>query len=301
MRSLIAPLVPLAFILVPGCLIVALVKFWEWQSKNYDRKNPLTSDLLRGPGEAIREKLLELRLDIFGDLLLLFLLPILTFSISLSMEAFGRNSNLLTHILNIIITVGVVIFLLWRIFRHKKSVLKYNLGLDAEIAVGQELNHLMREGYWVYHDFPAKDFNIDHVLIGPTGVFAIETKGRGKPIKANGSTERELIYDGDTLRFPHKTEQRPLIQAESQAKWLENWLTSAVGEPVPVTPVLAIPGWFIKQTKRKGIPVINGKNPSAFFASWNKDVLSEKLQRQIVHQIDTRCRTVLPRAYQPIK
>jgi hypothetical protein len=301
MPPAIAPLVPFAFILIPSCLIVALVKFWEWQSKNYDRKSPLTSDLLRSPGEALREKLFELKLDVFSDLVVLFMFPILTFSISLSIEVFDTKSNLLTHTLNAIMTVGAVIFLLRRIFRNKKSVLKYNLGLDAEIAVGQELNHLMREGYWVYHDFPAEDFNIDHVLIGPTGVFAIETKGRAKPFNKNGTAEREVIYDGETLRFPHKTEQQPLKQAESQARWLADWLTRAVGEPVAVTPVLAIPGWFIKQTKRKGVPVINGKNSSAFFASWDRQVLSEKLQRQIAHQIDTRCRTVLPRAYQPMK
>jgi len=138
------------------------------------------------------------------------------------------------------------------------------------------------------------------VLIGPTGVFAVETKGRAKPLKKDGSAEREVIYDGEHLHFPHVKEQKPLKQAESQAKWLEKWLTSAVGEPVSVTPVLALPGWFIKQTQRKGIPVINGKNSGAFFAKFGAN-LSEKLQRQIVHQIDSRCRTVLPRAYQPIK
>lgn len=301
MPSAIAPLIPLAFILIPAGLIVTLIKFWEWQSKNYDRKNPLTSDLLRAPGEALREKLFDLRLDVFSDLVLLFLFPTLTFSISLSMKVYGSEAGLLTHILNIIVTLTVVSFLIVRINRNKKSIQRLNLGLDAEMAVGQELNHLMREGYWVYHDFPAEEFNIDHVLIGPTGVFAIETKGRAKPFNKNGTAEREVIYDGETLRFPHKTEQQPLKQAESQARWLADWLTRAVGEPIAVTPVLAIPGWFIKQTKRKGVPVINGKNSSAFFVSWNREALSEKLQRQIAHQIDTRCRTVLPRAYQPIK
>lgn len=294
-------LLPLILTLIPAGLVIALVKFWEWKAKHYHRKNPLTSDLLRGPGEALREKLAELRLDVFGDLLLIYLLPTLMLAYSLSLEAFSQKSFFWVHVINIIIISGIIFYLLLKINKNKKSLLKFNLGLDAEMAVGQELNHLMREGFWVYHDFPADEFNIDHVVIGSTGVFAIETKGRGKLINKDGSAEREVIYDGETLHFPRHTEQKPLRQATSQAKWLEKWLSSAVGEPISVTPVLAIPGWYVKHTNRKGIPVINGKNPSAFFTKFGNANLSEKLQVQIVHQIDSRCRTVLPRAYQPIK
>ena len=40
----------------------------------------------------------------------------------------------------------------------------------------------MRDGFAVFHDVPGdKAFNVDHVVIGPQGVFAVETKGRGKP------------------------------------------------------------------------------------------------------------------------
>jgi hypothetical protein len=37
-------------------------------------------------------------------------------------------------------------------------------GYDAELAVGQELDKLMREGAWVFHDVPGENFNIDHVV-----------------------------------------------------------------------------------------------------------------------------------------
>jgi len=46
----------------------------------------------------------------------------------------------------------------------------------------------MLDGYHVYHDFPAERFNIDHVVVGPAGAFAIETKAvqslpRGREIR----------------------------------------------------------------------------------------------------------------------
>lgn len=297
----LAQLIPLVVIFVPVALLLGLISFWDWQTKNSRKKNPLTSDLLRGPGEALREKIDDLRIDQLADLLMLLFLPLLIYAMGLSYKTFGRAPSLFLMFFYALLACISISYLFLRMYRRKKTIQNHALGLDAEIAVGQELNHLMREGYWVYHDFPAEEFNIDHIVVGPSGVFAVETKGRTKPIKKDGTAGREVIYDGETLQFPHKTEDQPLKQAESQARWLEKWLTSAVGEPVGVAPVLAIPGWFIKRTRPKGIPVINGKNPSAFFAKYANVNLSEKLQRQIVHQIDNRCRTVLPRAYPPIK
>jgi len=277
-----------------------LIKLWERQSKTHRRKNPLTSDLLRTPGEALREKLVDLKVDLFADMVMMILLPLLIFAMTLSHDVFGTKTSTLTKIVFILMALTTICFLLFRINKNKQKIGKINLGLDAELAVGQELNQLMREGFWVYHDFPADNFNIDHILVGPCGVFAVETKGRAKPIRKDGSAEREVLYDGESLQFPHMREKKPLKQAEAQARWLEKWLSGAVGEHVAVTPVLALPGWYIKQTQRKGIPVINGKNSGAFFSKFEGN-LTEKLQRQIAHQIDCRCRNILPRAYQPIK
>lgn len=300
MPNIIAQLIPLIFVVVPVGLIFLLIKLWEWQSKNHRRKNPLTSDLLRAPGEALRDKLVELKVDLFADMVMMILMPLLIFAMTLSHDVFGTKTSTFVKFIFVSIALITVGFLLFRINKNKQKIGKINLGLDAELAVGQELNQLMRQGYWVYHDFPADNFNIDHVLVGPGGVFAVETKGRAKPIRKDGSAEREVCYDGESLLFPHMREQKPLKQAEAQAKWLEKWLTGAVGESVAVTPILALPGWYIKQTQRKGIPVINGKNSGAFFSKFESN-LTEKLQRQIVHQIDSRCRNVLPRAYQLIK
>jgi hypothetical protein len=62
-----------------------------------------------------------------------------------------------------------------------KRAMSYRLGLDAELAAGQELDQLMRHGAFVFHDYPAEKFNIDHVVICESGVFAVETKARMKP------------------------------------------------------------------------------------------------------------------------
>jgi hypothetical protein len=49
-------------------------------------------------------------------------------------------------------------------------------GIEGEKAVGQFLERLREQRYQVFHDLVGDGFNVDHVLIGPAGVFTIETK-----------------------------------------------------------------------------------------------------------------------------
>ena len=134
-------------------------------------------------------------------------------------------------------------------------------------------------------------------MIGPNGVFAVETKGRPKRTNKSGSVDSEVTCDGNILHFPFWKERKPLIQAADQARWLQNWISSAVGKNTTVYPVLALPGWFVKRTKNTGVPVINGKNPTAFFRGYGKEQLSEIDIKQLVHCVDQRCRTVVAKAY----
>ncbi len=288
---------PLLVFIAPTLLIVILIKVFEWQSKKSRKRNPLTSDLLRGPGEALREKINDLHSDLLTYMQLMYLLPLMIFSMAISQQLYGKSPSYFLWFTYAVIALSCMVYIVLKLLRIRKQLHQYALGLDAEIAVGQELNSLMRDGFWVFHDFPANAFNIDHVVIGPTGVFAIETKGRPKLINKSGASECEVIYDGTSLGFPTWKEHKPIEQAKSQAKWLEKWLSSAVGEAITVYPVLALPGWYIKRGKSGGIPVINGKNPAGFFLKYSNSNLSEKLQRQIVHNVEQRCRTVLPKAY----
>lgn len=80
--------------------------------------------------------------------------------------------------------------------------------------------------------------NIDHVVVGPAGVFAVETKARAKSTSDNRSADAKVTDDGKCLHFPRWKEVKPLEQAKNQAVWLERWLSSATGDTLAST----IPG-----------------------------------------------------------
>ena len=164
------------------------------------------------------------------------------------------------------------------------------------MATGQELNQMMLQRYHVYHDFVADKFNIDHIVVGPAGVFAVETKARSKPTTDDRSADAKVTYDGKCLHFPQWNETKPIEQAKRQAEWLARWLTSATGEETPVRPVVALPGWFIIRTASEGMLVIKPKQFASIARPINGFKLDERRIKSIVHQIDQRCRNIESKA-----
>ena len=88
-------------------------------------------------------------------------------------------------------------------------------------------------------------FNIDHVLVGPPGVFSIETKTRRKPVNDAHVKEYRVEFDGSCLRWPWGTDAYGLEQAANNARPFPRWLSSAVGDPVDATAILTLPGWLV--------------------------------------------------------
>lgn len=60
---------------------------------------------------------------------------------------------------------------------NRQSVNAHRIGAVGEVRVGRELGKLA-EGFYAFHDvkIPGRRANIDHLVIGPTGAFTIETK-----------------------------------------------------------------------------------------------------------------------------
>jgi hypothetical protein len=283
--------------------LILFVVVFLFKVRGKVRRTPLTRDLLRSPGESLRIQIEDISRNIDSYLLTTIIIPVFLYAAYLSQLHFiDSKQNSHSIMINLLLCGLSILFLtakLWRLLKQRRSLY---LGLDCELAVGQELNQLMLEGCKVYHDFPADKFNIDHVVVTPKGVFAVETKGRAKPNKKMGAGEATVVYDGQVLRFPGWIEKEPIEQSNRQAIWLSQWLSSAVGEKVGVKPVLALPGWFIDRKQHSpDLIIFNGKNPNLLLRWVNGTSLSETMMQRIVHQLEQRCRDVEPSAYKKSK
>lgn len=293
--------------LVAGILLVGFagpvttVWFLLWRRRRAlnARRSPLTQDLLREPGHALRQRLEESRLDVFAWLMIVSVIPMLLLALHLGQSyILGTPESLVRWVFVGGLSVGCIAVGMWRAISIARSNDALRLGLDAELAAGQELDQLMRHGAAVYHDFPAEKFNIDHIVIAPQGVFAVETKGYSKPVRGRGAEDARVEFDGRALKFPTRTTAKPLEQTERQAQWLAKWLTSATGEPVGVTPVVALPGWFVDRKGRGAVHVLNGRELSGLLKVRGGQPLAPAQMQRVVHQVEQRCRNVKPN-YRP--
>lgn len=155
------------------------------------------------------------------NLVLLITMPILLYAIYISSLYFKYlRLSISTFTIYIIAGIGFIAYCLFKLIKLLKLRRSYRLGYEGEITVGQELTQFMRDGYYVYHDFPAGKFNIDHIVVGYSGAFAVETKARSKPTSKDRKADAKVKYDGKCLRFPNGTDVESLEQAKRQAEWL---------------------------------------------------------------------------------
>jgi hypothetical protein len=110
---------------------------------------------------------------------------------------------------------------------------RHDRGATGEEQVGGLLDAMAGDGWHVIHDASFGQGNVDHILIGPAGVFTVETKSHPGPV-------RVADVHGATLR-----------QAQAQRKAIER-VTD-----VPVEPLLVFSrAWVDKPlARRKGVRV----------------------------------------------
>jgi hypothetical protein len=140
--------------------------------------------------------------------------------------------------------ITTVIAAVW--FRRLLPIARrLNRGERGERHVADVLEDLRIDGYEPIHDIVVDRFNIDHVLVGPGGVFAIETKyrsGRGQITFRN----TEGVFVGGRLE-----EKDCLKQASASAAAVRDLILENCGMREWVTSIVVFVGeWKIKNDWR---------------------------------------------------
>ena len=78
-----------------------------------------------------------------------------------------------------LVGLAVAVLVGWRLrFRPSEQARAWQRGAHGERQTARLLDRLGRDGYVVFHDLamPDSPANVDHLVIGPSGVFAIDSK-----------------------------------------------------------------------------------------------------------------------------
>lgn len=231
--------------------------------KTHTFRSPLKANPLHTPGQSLDEEIQRLYEDfILGSGMLALALTVVAV-----LEFIQWYTATPPHPAFWTIVAALAwVFVVYRMRKIRKQVRELKQGRDGEKAVGQYLESLREQGASVYHDIPAKGFNVDHVVIAPQGVFVVETKTISKPEhgKAEARVEnQEILLNGIKL------DRSPIRQAIAEADWMKGILRESTGRDFPVRPVVLLPGWFVQRVKKDsagGAWVLNPKALPAFIA-----------------------------------
>lgn len=148
----------------------------------------------------------------------------------------------------------------------------WRVGAKGEETVAKELGRL-GDGWTVVHDIPVGDrgSNIDHVVVGPPGVFTVNSKWHaGKDVWVGGDT---VMVGGH---------RQPYVRnARHEAARASKLLSAVYGEPVPVTGIVAVLAerWTIKEQPRDGAVLVTAPRNA-------RKHLQRLPERYAVHQLD---------------
>ncbi len=151
-----------------------------------------------------------------------------------------------------------------------KRIERYFIGARGEERVSQLLSALS-DNYHVFNDFIAGSLHVDHVVLGPAGIFAVETKfWRGKVTIEDG----RILIDG---RNPSRS---PLTQVQREAAAVKNTLMKA-GWNGAVTPLLvfASDSFDSHIAELNGVVVLNSSEITSAFSTKRVVIAPDELER----------------------
>jgi hypothetical protein len=273
-------------------LPVAAVIYTIWRERTAESRRSLLpfDELRRRPaGESTRLKAEKLGEKIDEWLVMLAITP-LFFAIALDFQPRIGPLKVASYFLAATIVAAIA-------HRRLRPLLndfrKYRLGFHGERYVAEELNLLMLDGYHVFHDVPFDKFNIDHVLVGPKGMFAVETKTRRKPVSEQGEKQYKVAFNAGALQFPNYRDTKSVDQIRRNVESLAKWLTSATADRTTVVGIITIPGWWVTPYADEHLIVVNPGQIRPYVLGRAGNGLDAPRIQRACHQLEQKCQLSL--------
>jgi hypothetical protein len=178
-------------------------------------------------------------------------------------------------------------------FSIQKKIRNCQFGLRGEQAVAEALadRALAAAGYTVFHDILGDgSWNIDHVVVGPGGIFVLETKTRPRRKSTRPQPDHEVNFDGQTLCFPWCDDRNAAKQVIRNAQWVQRFVEGFGPKAIEVQPVIVVPGWFVKVDGRHDVKVMNAKYLASNFLPSVPRLFSQDELKPMLRRFDERCR-----------
>jgi len=163
----------------------------------------------------------------------------------------------------------------------------------AQKGTVRQLNILEGKGYRAMHvlPIPGSDDDIDHLVIGPAGVFAIDSEDWDPRLPVRTSSHRQLWHG------PHNMKDR-LEHAHWEADQAASLLSAAMGSPVTVRAAMAVYGprimWEVVEIR--DVDVFRGPRLRKYLRRRAKSRGAHPLSASEIERIDKAAHVAFPQA-----
>jgi len=143
----------------------------------------------------------------------------------------------------------------------KRDYDRWAQGAEGEEAVGEILEGLRDQGWCVIHDVSFGRGNIDHIVVGPGGIFTIETKSRAGKV------------------WPDHLDQTMLGQAYAEKKVLETITHMEVQALLVFSRAYIVPKAI---ARRRGVVILSARSLAWFFSKQSATISRERAE--VIHR-----------------
>ncbi|MEV0998543.1 nuclease-related domain-containing protein [Nonomuraea sp. NPDC050202] len=203
----------------------------------------------------------------------------------------GLAVGFLVHEWRVGVTAGVIAAILEAVYRARSSssVPAWRRTSVAERRTEAQLRRLERSGYRTLHAraIPGSEAQIDHLVVGPTGVYAVDSEKWDRRLPVRVQMGKKLFHG------PFDMKPR-LTEAKWEATQASELISKSFGREISVVPSLAIYGppvpWKIMNIR--GVDVYQGDRARKWITKRERALTTAEIDR--IYDIATQ---VLPARY----
>jgi hypothetical protein len=179
-----------------------------------------------------------------------------------------------------LLALAAVVAAWWRLrFRPSPETRAWQRGAAGERHVARLLEPLVQQGWGVHHDLrvPGSKANIDHVVVGPPGIFVVDAKHYRGRLRLSRDGQ---LWHGRYLLAP----------TLSVTRWEADKLQAVIGAAdVAVTPIVAVWGAAVPygQVSATGVTVVPARRLPNLLRSLPPTLTPERA-REVAAQINRR-------------
>lgn len=236
-------------------LFVLIVKSWQFISRAVNSGPSFADNIMREAAQRFRDESDRLSGEqaTYLSAGLVFIVLFVAAYVLQAERLYAGYPDWQLYLFLTVLFVGAVLILV-RLVQTFVSLHHVKLLRDANIAIGHQLQRIAAGFGRVYHDVETAAGIIDHVIVGQTGVYAVNVFAR-RPAK-NGYIE----LDNNKLVFRPMDKSASIVRTAKKTAALEREFRRMLDHRVRVRSVIAVPGWEVHEQSSEEHLVVNDRS-----------------------------------------